>query len=223
MKLRLPSPLPILLTLAWLGAAATGNAQAIAGSIDEIDPIAVGDPAPAFTTYRHDGSAYTFEPAKLERPTLIIFYRGGWCGACNQQLQDVASVMADIHAMGVDVLFPNGDRPEILYTSLKPETKTAIESLDYLLLSDSDLQAAAAFGVAYVLADEVLARYRAREHWDLRQSSIDRHDALPLPSIFVVNSDGTVAFVYYDPDPRVRLPAESLLEAVARVADDDSM
>lgn len=212
--------LPFLFTLAATFAASEPLAVTIAASIDEIEPAAVGDPAPAFTVYRGDESAYEFDPGSLERPTLIIFYRGGWCGACNQQLRDLASIMADIGALGVDVLFPNGDRPEILYSSLKPETTAAIEGLDYLLLSDSDLHAAGAFGVAYVLANDVLNRYRAREHWDLRQSSIDRHDALPLPSIFLVDSDGTIAFRYYDPDPRVRLPAESLRKAVEGLVSD---
>lgn len=195
-------------------AAPWGFAQELAPSIDDIQPVAVGDRAPVFTAYRADATPWDFDPASLERPALIVFYRGGWCGACNQQLQDLAAVMPDFEAMGVDVLFPNGDRPEIVYSSLKPETKLAIEGLDYFLLSDSDLGVARAFGVAYVLADDVLTRYRAREHWDLAGSSIDKHDALPLPSIFLVDTDGVVAFSFYDPNPRVRMPAESLLEAV---------
>lgn len=190
----------------------------IAATLEEIEPLAAGDMAPAFTAEMADGSLYDFEPAALERPTLVVFYRGGWCGACNQQLQDLSAVMADIRALGVDVVFPNGDRPEILYSSLKPETKLAIEGLDYLLVSDSGLEAASAFGVAYVLADDVLARYRAREHWDLEDSSIDRHDALPLPSIFLVGSDGRIAFEYHNPNPRIRLPADELLAEVRKLA-----
>ena len=65
-----------------------------------------------------------------------------------------------------------------------------------------------------MLAGEVLTRYRGREHWDLARSSIDKHDALPLPSIFLIDSGGTVAFRYFDPDPRVRMPAAELLQAV---------
>ena len=198
------------------GMAGTARAEpGIAPSLDDIAPLMPGDAAPAFDAYRADGSAYEFRPDELERPTLIVFYRGGWCGACNQQLRDVAKVIEDIRALGVDLVFPNGDRPGILYSSLAPETQLAIDGLDFLLLSDSDLYAAKAFGVAYVLDAETLARYRGREHWDLDDSSIDRHDALPLPSIFLVNTDGRVVFEYHHPDTRVRLPAEKLLEAVS--------
>jgi peroxiredoxin len=206
----------------WLACAALLTTAAfgdpvIAPALTDISPVDVGEAAPSFTAYRVDGSEFRFEPGSLARPTLIVFYRGGWCGACNQQLRDVATVHADIRDMGVDVLFPNGDRPEILYSSLGPETKAAIDGLGYLLLSDAGLNAAAAFGVAYVLEDDVLSRYRAREHWDLADSSIDRFDALPLPSIFLVGTDGVIAFRYYDPDPRVRLPATELKAIVADI------
>lgn len=217
---RLPSLAAVVASLVIIGWGPAGFAQAIAPSLAEIQPLAVGERAPVFTVFRVDGSAYHFDSGNLERPTLIVFYRGGWCGACNQQLQDIASVMPEMRSMGVDVLFPNGDRPGILYSSLKPETTAAIEGLGYQLLSDSNLAAASAFGVAYVLADDVLTRYRAREHWDLGDSSIDRHDALPLPSIFLVGADGTVDFRYFDPDPRVRLPAESLRQAVKDAISD---
>jgi peroxiredoxin len=207
-----------VLLVAFSGAGSiAADRPGIAATIEDLAPIAVGDRAPGFTVLRNDGSAFVFQPDALRQPTLIIFYRGGWCGACNEQLQDVASVLADIRAMGVDVLFPNGDRPEILYSSLKAETAAAIDGLDYTLLSDSELEGARAFRVAYVLADDVLERYRAREHWDLRDSSIDKYDALPLPSIFLVDAEGIIVFRFFDFDPRVRLPAEKLKEKIAEL------
>ena len=192
----------------------------IAPKLEALQPLKTGDKAPNYTALMVDGSEFNFDASKLERPALIIFYRGGWCGACNQQLRDVSSVYSDIKQMGVDVLFPNGDRPEILYSSLKPETKTAIDGLGYTLLSDSDLNAAQAFNVAYVLADDILKRYRSREEWDLYNSSIDKHDALPLPSIYVVDTKGMIAFEYYNFDPTIRLSAEDLKLAVRKIVAD---
>lgn len=148
----------------------------IAPALEQIQPLVKGDKAPAFTVYRADGTPFRFDPDKLETTTLIVFYRGGWCGACNQQLRDLAEVVPDIKEMGADVLFINGDRPEILYTSLRPDT--------------------------------------SREDWHLAGSSIDRYDALPLPSIFIINPDGGIAFDFYNMDPTVRLPAEGVRAAV---------
>ena len=191
----------------------------IAPRIEKLKPLMAGDPAPTFTVYKVDGSEFHFNPDNLEHPTLIIFYRGGWCGACNQQLRDVSNIMAKIMELGINVIFPNGDRPEIMYSSLKHETKQAIAELDYLLLSDSDLNAAQAFSVAYVLDDEILNRYRSRKEWDLHQSSIDKYDALPLPSVFIINTDGIIAFQYHNLDPRIRLSSEDLLKEIKKIVD----
>jgi peroxiredoxin len=206
----------LLLGVLLLGNAATLATPGIAPSVDELAPLSTGDLAPAIQALKADGSEFTVDPATLNRPLLVVFYRGGWCGACNQQLRDLSLVMPEIRRLGVDALFPNGDRPDILYSSLAPETQLAIDGLDFLLLSDADLEAASAFGVAYVLDVDTLARYRARTDWDLEDSSIDRHDALPLPSVFLVGTDGRILFRYYNPDPRVRLPADELLRVLGR-------
>ena len=210
----MPIRYTVLLGVLLLGNAATA-APGIAQSVDEIVPLSAGDRAPAIRGLTADGKAFTVETDGLQRPLLVIFYRGGWCGACNQQLRDLALVMPDIRRLGVDAVFLNGDRPEILYSSLAPETRLAIDGLDFLLLSDADLETASAFSVAYVLDADTLARYRARSDWDLAQSSIDRRDALPLPSIFLVGTDGLIAFRYYNTDPRIRLPADELLRVLS--------
>ena len=215
-------PLPLrwfVLTLLLCLAAASPAGPRIAPTLEEIEPVATGEPAPAFTVHREDGSPFHFRPGELERPVLLIFYRGSWCGACNQQLRELADFVPAIREAGADLLFVGGDRPDILYKGLKPETKAAIEGLDYTLLSDPDLDAAGAFGVAYVLAADVLARYRSREEWDLAESSMEKYDALPLPSIFIIGTDGRVAFDFYNLDPAVRMSSEEVLEAVRKVTN----
>jgi peroxiredoxin len=209
-------PWPVFMLISCLSLSVSAQMN-IASKLEELKPLQAGDPAPSFTVYKVDGGAFNFVPTRLEHPTMIIFYRGGWCGACNQQLRDLSSVVPEIKQMGVDIIFPNGDRPEILYSSLRQETKIAIEGLGYTLLSDSDLNAAQAFSVAYVLDDEILKRYRAREEWDLYMSSIDKYDALPLPSIYIVDTNGKIAFNYYNLDPTFRLSAADLKAAVEKI------
>lgn len=211
-----PARMALLLTALLLGTTRIAGAAGIAPSVDELAPLSTGDLAPAIQALKADGSEFAVDTTTLNRPLLVVFYRGGWCGACNQQLRDLSLVMPEIRRLGVDAIFPNGDRPDILYSSLAPETQLAIDGLDFLLLSDSDLDAASAFGVAYVLDADTLARYRARADWDLEDSSIDRHDALPLPSVFLVGIDGRILFRYYNPDPRVRLPTDELLRVLGR-------
>jgi peroxiredoxin len=186
----------------------------VAATAKEIQPLVAGDLAPRFTVETVDHESFVFEPRKLERPALLISFRGGWCPFCNMHLAELRHVIGEIDALEVDVLFLSGDRPELLYQSLKEETQQDIADLDYQILSDADAQAAIAFGIAFKAPQKAIDR-RGEKGDDIMDSSMAIHGVLPVPSVFAVDKDGIVAFAYSNADYKVRLPADELL-AVAK-------
>ena len=186
----------------------------VAATAEEIQPLVAGDVAPRFTVETVDHEPFVFEPRKLERPALLISFRGGWCPFCNMHLSELRHVIGEIDALGVDVLFLSGDRPELLYRSLKEETQQDITGLDYQILSDADAQAAIAFGIAFKVPQKAIDK-RGEKGDDIMDSSMAIHGVLPVPSVFAVGKDGVIAFAYSNADYKVRLPADELL-AVAK-------
>ncbi len=186
----------------------------VAATAAEIQPLVAGDVAPRFAVETVDHEPFIFEPRKLERPVLLISFRGGWCPYCNMHLSELRHVIGEIDALGVDVLFLSGDRPELLYQSLKKETQQDIAGLGYQILSDADAQAAIAFGIAFKAPQMAIDR-RAEKGDDIIESSMAIHGVLPVPSVFAVGKDGIIAFAYSNADYKVRLPADELL-AVAK-------
>lgn len=184
----------------------------LAAGPEAVQPKQVGELAPAFTVYELDGSAFRFDPTALERPVLLITFRGGWCPFCNAQLAGLRNVVPEIRSGGMDVLFLSADRPELLFSSLQQETQESIEGRDYHILSDAGLEAASALGIAYKVPENTLAAYEARGR-DMGNSSIALHSALPLPAVFIIDTDGRIDFVYSNADIRIRLPAEEVLAA----------
>ncbi len=186
----------------------------IAESADAAQPLGVGDQAPRFVVRTVDNELYEFDPGNLESPVVLITFRGGWCPYCNMHLSELKDVVSDIDALGIDVLFLSGDRPELLYGSLNRETQADIAGLDYTILSDADAQAAIALGVAFKASQRTLDR-REEKGQDIEDSSMLRHGVLPVPAVFAIDRDGMIVFVHADPNFRVRLPAAELL-TVAR-------
>jgi peroxiredoxin len=121
--------------------------------------------------------------------------------------------------MGFEVLFISNDRPEILYSSLKNETNEDIEGLDYTILSDADLNAAIAFGTAFMAADKLVA-WLNRTGKDYEDSSIANHGALAVPSVYVIDSAGMIVFDYVNANYKVRLSADDLLAAANQAHSD---
>jgi peroxiredoxin len=183
---------------------------------EDISPLQAGDRAPAFTVRTVEGNPYHFDPENLERPTILISFRGGWCPFCNMHLSELRHVIPEIRANGFDVLFLSNDRPELLYESLKKETQEAIDGLDYVILSDADIDAALAFGTAFEVSDGLIQR-RHDKGQDITDSSISKYRALTVPAVFVIDKSGEISFAYANPNYKVRLSAEALKEAADKL------
>ena len=185
----------ILLAVAFLlvGAAAAFGAplQAVPTDPAAVRSLPVGSPGPHF---------------EVRRPQIVICYRGGWCPYRNAQLSDLRHAEEQLRAQGFDILFMSTDRPQILYSSLKEP------GIHCALLSDAQMTAAHAFHIAFHLDDATIAQYR-KYGVDLETSTGTTLHELPVPSVFISDTGGTVHFVYSNPDYKVRLHAQALLKA----------
>ena len=179
---------------------------------EDTAPLKSGDRAPAFTVRTVDDEPYAFDPDNLDRPTILISFRGGWCPYCNMHLSELRTVIPQIREAGVDILFLSNDPPDQLYSSLKQETQDSIEGLDYTILSDANLFAARALGTAFRV-DPGLTSYLDKKKHDYSGSSIGRHNALAVPAVYVVDASGEIVYDFVNADYKVRLSAEDLLVA----------
>ena len=172
----------------------------------QVRPLPVGARAPMFEGVAADGKVRSFTPDGFRRPTIVIFYRGGWCPYCNMQLSDLRLVEPKLRERGFEIVFFSTDRPEILYSSLKAA------DIHYTLLSDSHLEAAKAFHVAYHLDDATIAKQK-QYGVNLEETTGTTLHELPVPSVFIIDTTGTIRYVYSNPDYKVRLASDALLAA----------
>lgn len=208
----------LVLSLTYSMSMQYGHADVpIAETAESAQPLKVGQSAPRFVVRTIDNEAFEFDPRNLERPVVAISFRGGWCPFCNMHLSELKDVVSEIDALGVDVLFLSGDRPDLLYKSLSRETQDEIVGLDYTILSDADAQAAIAFGIAFKASQRTIDR-RNQKGEDIVDSSMLRHGVLPVPSVFAIGRDGVIAFAHSNPNFKVRLPADELLRVATELA-----
>lgn len=199
--------LMVLAGLFWAASAFAG----IPSDPTQVQPLAAGMQAPAFSAQTKDGVVRTFSPGSYQKPTVVIFYRGGWCPYCNMQLSDLHLVEPKLRQSGFEVVFLSTDRPAILYSSLKSE------HIGYTLLSDSRLDAAKAFHIAFHLDDAAIAKMKGFGV-DLDSTTGQPLHELPVPSVFIIDRTGTIRFVYSNPDFKIRLRADALWAAAVPYA-----
>jgi len=172
-------------------------------------PLPVGASAPAVMVRSAEGEAVDLGAAVRGQPTILIFYRGGWCPYCNMHLAQLQEIEESLLEMGFQILAVSPDRPESLQASVDKN------QLGYRLLSDRGMIASEAYGVAFRLSDEILAKYNK---WGFDLAEVPGEpDArwLPIPAVFVIGTDGIVRFVHTNPDYKQRISSEELLAAAA--------
>ncbi|MHB1328416.1 MAG: peroxiredoxin-like family protein [Gemmatimonadales bacterium] len=174
---------------------------------EDVKPISNGSAAPTATLRAPDGATVDLAQAYGRAPTVLIFYRGGWCPFCSAHLGKIATIQDSLAGLGVQVLAVSPDRPEKLRESAEGQ------SLQYQLLSDSDMALTKAFGLAFRMTDEDVAKYAAAG-LDLAEASGHDHHLLPVPAVYLIDTTGMIRFAHWDPDYRKRIATDSLLQAV---------
>lgn len=183
---------------------------AVVDRAEAIEPLSVNDRAPTATLRHPDGEAVTMASLYEDKPSILVFYRGGWCPYCNTHLGQIAKAEPELVAMGYQVLAISPDRPEAL-----GET---VDNGDYRyqLLSDSSMALSKAFGLAFKVDDQTVDRYRGFGI-DLEEASGRSHRLLPVPAVYIVDTDGVIRFAHWNPDYTTRLQAGELIEAAKRI------
>jgi peroxiredoxin len=173
-------------------------------------PLKVGDTIPDVTLRTEDDKEVRLLGLVSEKPTVLIFYRGGWCPFCNRHLQSLAGIEDDLNKVGAQLLAISMDQPS------KLKATPHRDKLHYRLLSDSDAAAVKAFGIAFKVDDATIEKYKTYGI-NLDAASGKDHHILPHPAVFIVNTNGVIRFAHVNPDYKVRLEPAKILEA-ARAA-----
>lgn len=201
--------LAVLLLTASSGWAAAAE---LAAAATEIRPILLGSKMPNVALRTVAGEPTTLAAQVGGKPAILVFYRGGWCPYCNLQLSELRLIEAEAQALGYQLIAISPDRPEALSASLEEG------DLTYTLLSDSQAEALKAFGIGFRVDDATAAKYK-EYGIDLEAASGASHRALPVPSVFIVDGEGTLQFGYTHPDYTVRIPGDVILAAAKAIAE----
>ncbi len=184
--------------------------RSLAGTIplsaQDVHPLGVGDSVPDGTLTTIEGKKVGLKALITQKPSVLIFYRGGWCPFCNLQMGQLVKIELDLEKMGYQVLAITPDQPEKLKESLDKH------QINYTLLSDSPMEVTRKFKLAYKVSPEILAKMKGFGV-DLDAATGNHLHMLPVPAAYVVDTKGHIHFVYYNPDIKVRVNPDDLLKA----------
>jgi len=179
---------------------------------EDVTPLLNGTTVPNVTVKTADGSPVSLQALLMQKPSVIVFYRGGWCPYCSRQLAELKNIEKDLVAEGYQILAISPESVEKLQAQ-KLKTEFAAQ-----LISDESLSAIKAFGIGFYVPSDTRALYKDRMNIDLSADESDRA-VLPAPAIFITNTEGQIVFSYVNPNFKVRPSAELVLSAAKLVKE----
>lgn len=172
----------------------------------DVNPLLVGMQIPEIELKDTKNKTVSLAEEISQKPTAIIYYRGGWCPYCSKQLAGLREIEDELYDLGIKVLAISPDSPGFLSETL------AEHEISYHLLSDQRMEGAKKLGIAFRVDRETADRYK-ENGLDLTERSGYDHLLLPVPSVFLVDTDGVIHFQYVNPDYKVRISGNLLLAA----------
>ena len=143
----------------------------------------------------------------MQKPTVLIFYRGGWCPYCNRQLAGLKDIEGQLDELGYQILAISPETPAQLQQQ-KLQTKFSVK-----LLADPDLEAISGFGIGFYVPDAKRTTYKSKWDINLTSDKTSGTAVLPAPAVFILDTKGKVLFSYVNPDIKTRISPELLYQA----------
>ena len=84
-----------------------------------VTPILINTTIPNTSVKTIDGDDVRLHDVVKEKPTMFVFYRGGWCPYCTRHMSELAQVEEQILEMGYQIVGISVDRPAVLKATLE--------------------------------------------------------------------------------------------------------
>ena len=164
---------------------------------EDIAPLLVGEKLPNSPLYTPNGEAKDLKDI-INKPTVLIFYRGSWCPYCNTHLSELGKIEDNILKMGYQIVAVSPDDFQNLSGMI------AKDSLKYQLFSDKNATLIKAMGIGFAASDKT-------KGYITKKTIGAVTEVLPVPSVFIVNEKGEILMEYINPTYTKRLSSKLLL------------
>lgn len=187
---------PILAIVGWLGFVLYAYWYSSFGRAPSAK-LRVGATLPSFTVT--DVNGVSVSSAKLiEKPAVLIFYRGNWCPLCMAQVKELAKRYQDISALGVRVALIS---PQPHKNTVKLAKKYDV---NFDFLTDEGNAAARALGI------------ENPHGLPMGMQMLGYNSETAMPTVIITDQKGRVVWTHETDNYRIRPEPDVYLEVLRR-------
>jgi peroxiredoxin len=169
------------------------------------DGLDDGDRAPDFTAYDQTGKQVSLKTYLEKGPVVLFFYRGNWCPMCRQQLKTYQDSLRLITDQGFSLVAITPESIEKVEQTIKLNgiTYPVIYDCQEKIMHDYDVM----FRVTKSFRDRIMNSFKV----NIAEHNGHEEANLPVPATYIINKNGIITAVYFNPDFHKRPPVKWIL------------
>ena len=172
---------------------------------EDISPILIGEKLPNANFQNAEGEYVQLKAVLEEKPTVLVFYRGGWCPYCNVQLSGLVEIEDDVLELGYQIVAISPDDYKNLQSTIENN------STKYKLLSDPNGKFIKEIGIAFKTSSSL------KEYITGKGQKGETSSVMPAPTVMIVDKKGVIKFEYINPNYKERISGEMLLSVLKTI------
>ena len=168
--------------------------------------LKVGDRAPEFTGYDQKGKQVEMKKLLEQGPIILFFYQGKWSSVCSRYLNNYQDSLKVLTDQGFNVVAITPESIENVEQTVK------LHNLTFTVIYDCQEKIMKDYDVMYNVTKDFQDKIKSISSIDIAQNNGRDSARLPVPATYLINKDGFIVAVQFDPDYNNRATVKWMLK-----------
>jgi len=170
--------------------------------------LEVGEKAPEIIGVDQNGLKINSTETLKYNKILLVFYRGNWCPHCKKHLGSLQEHLNEFIEKGVYVMVVTPETVE--------RTKETAEMWhsNFSIIHDENNKIMKDYKVVFVVNKENVPSYYGFVSKSVAEYNVKNNNVLPVPATYMIDQNGNISYVHYDPDYKNRSDFSEILKSL---------
>jgi peroxiredoxin len=169
-----------------------------------------GDKAPDFVGYDQKGKQVELKKLLENGPVILFFYRGKWCPVCSRYLNNYQDSLKVLTDQGFNVVAITPESIENVEQTVK------LHNLTFTVIYDCQEKIMKDYDCMFTVTKAYQELVKSGLSIDIAGNNGRDEARLPVPATYIINRDGYIVAVQFDPDYKNRASVNWMLKNLGK-------
>lgn len=168
--------------------------------------LKVGEDAPEIIGVDQNGQKINSTEILKDNKILMVFYRGNWCPHCKKHLGSLQEHLNELIEKGVYVIVVTPESVE------KTKETAELWHINFSIIHDVNNEIMNDYKVAFEVNEKNVPNYYESITNKVAEYNVKNNNVLPVPATYMIDQNGKISYVQYDPDYKNRSDFTEILK-----------